>query len=121
MMNEIILLLIVGIVAGLLAGLFGVGGGIIVIPALIYIFGMNQHQAQGTSIAFLLLPVGILAFMNYYRAGYINIKFAAILAATFVIGGYFGSKIALNIPVDNLKRVFAVFMILVGIKMLFSK
>ncbi|MDD4149068.1 MAG: sulfite exporter TauE/SafE family protein [Bacteroidales bacterium] len=121
MMNEIILLIIIGIVAGVLAGLFGVGGGIIVIPALIYIFGMNQHQAQGTSIAFLLLPVGILAFMNYYRAGYINIKFAAILAAAFVIGGYFGSKVALNIPDTNLKKVFAVFIILVGVKMLFSK
>ncbi len=120
-MNEIILLLIVGIAAGVLAGLFGVGGGIIVIPALIYIFGMTQHQAQGTSIGLLLLPVGILAFMNYYRAGYINVKFALILAAAFVVGGYFGSKLAINIPNINLKRIFAVFVILVGLKMLFGK
>lgn len=120
-MNEIILLIIVGIVAGVLAGLFGIGGGIVVIPALIYIFGMSQHQAQGTSIAFLLLPVGILAFMNYYREGYINIKFAAILAVAFVIGGYFGSKLAITIPEVGLKKIFAVFIILVGFKMLFGK
>ncbi len=120
-MNEIILLIIIGIIAGVLAGLFGIGGGIVIIPALIYLFGMNQHQAQGTSIAFLLLPVGILAFMNYYKAGHINIKYAAILAATFVIGGYFGSKLAINISDINLKRFFAVFIILVGIRMLFTK
>ncbi|MDD2387396.1 MAG: sulfite exporter TauE/SafE family protein [Bacteroidales bacterium] len=120
-MNEIILLLIVGVLAGVLAGLFGVGGGIIVIPALIYIFGMTQHQAQGTSIGLLLLPVGILAFMNYYRAGYINVKFVLILAAAFVVGGYFGSKLAINVANINLKRIFAVFVILVGVKMLFGK
>jgi hypothetical protein len=82
---------------------------------------MNQHQAQGTSIAFLLLPVGILAFMNYYREGYINIKFAAVLAVAFVIGGYFGSKLAITLPEVSLKKIFAVFIILVGFKMLFGK
>ena len=120
-MNEIILLIIIGIVAGVFAGLFGIGGGVVVIPALIYIFGMNQHQAQGTSIAFLLLPVGILAFMNYYREGHINIKFAAILAIAFVIGGYFGSKLAISLPEVSLKKIFAGFIILIGFKMLFGK
>jgi len=120
-MNEILLLILIGILAGIMGGLFGVGGGLIVIPALIFLFGMTQHEAQGTSIAFLLLPVGILAFMNYYKAGHIDIKYALILAVAFVIGGWLGSKIAINISDINLKKIFAVFMILVGIRMLFWK
>ncbi len=120
-MNEILLLILVGTIAGILGGLFGIGGGIIVIPILIFVFGMSQHQAQGTSVAFLLLPVGIFAFINYYKAGYINIKYAAILAVTFVIGGWLGSKIAINISDINLKKIFAVFIIIVGIRMLFWK
>lgn len=106
--------------AGLLGGLFGVGGGIIVIPALVYILGMTQHQAQGTSVAFMLLPVGLLAFINYYKAGYINIKYAAILAIAFFIGAYFGSKIALNLSNDSLRKIFAVLVIITGIKLFFD-
>jgi hypothetical protein len=119
--SEIALLIIAGILAGIAGGLFGVGGGIIVIPMLIYVFGLTQHEAQGTSLAFLLAPIGILAFMNYYKAGHVNIKYAAILAATFIIGSYFGSKWAIKIPSDIMKKVFAVFMIIVGIKMLTGK
>jgi len=120
-MNEIILLVIIGLISGVAGGMFGIGGGIIVIPALIYFMGMTQHQAQGTSTAFLLLPVGLLAFLNYYKQGQVNIKYAAILAATFFIGGYFGSKLAINISDINLKRAFAVLMILAGIKLLIGK
>jgi hypothetical protein len=119
--SEIALLIVAGILAGIAGGLFGVGGGIIVIPMLIYVFGLTQHEAQGTSLAFLLAPIGILAFMNYYKAGHVNIKYAAILAATFIIGSYFGSKWAIKIPSDIMKKVFAVFMIIVGIKMLTGK
>jgi len=119
--SEIALLIVAGVLAGIAGGLFGVGGGIIVIPMLIYVFGLTQHEAQGTSLAFLLAPIGILAFMNYYKAGHVNIKYAAILAATFVIGSYFGSKWAIKIPSDIMKKVFAVFMIIVGIKMLTGK
>lgn len=119
--SEIALLIVAGVLAGIAGGLFGVGGGIIVIPMLIYVFGLTQHEAQGTSLAFLLAPIGILAFMNYYKAGHVNIKYAAILAATFIIGSYFGSKWAIKIPSDIMKKVFAVFMIIVGIKMLTGK
>lgn len=120
-MNEIILLIITGLVAGMLGGMFGVGGGIVVIPALIFIFGMTQHQAQGTSTAFMLLPVGLLAFINYYKAGHINIKYASILAITFFVGSYFGSKLAINISDTSLKKIFSIFIILAGIKMFFGK
>ncbi|HOK37777.1 MAG: sulfite exporter TauE/SafE family protein [Bacteroidales bacterium] len=119
-MNEIILLILIGLAAGMLGGLFGVGGGIIVIPALIYLLGMTQHQAQGTSVAFMLLPVGLLAFINYYKNGYINIKFAAILAAAFFVGAFFGSKIAINLSSDTLKKMFAVLVIITGIKLFFD-
>lgn len=120
-MNEIILLIITGLIAGMLGGMFGVGGGIVVIPALIFIFGMTQHQAQGTSTAFMLLPVGMLAFINYYKAGHINIKYASILAITFFVGSYFGSKLAINISETSLKKIFSIFIILAGIKMFFGK
>jgi uncharacterized membrane protein YfcA len=119
-MNEIILLILIGLAAGMLGGLFGVGGGIIVIPALIYLLGMTQHQAQGTSVAFMLLPVGLLAFINYYKNGYINIKFAAILAAAFFVGAFFGSKIAINLSSDTLKKMFPVLVIITGIKLFFD-
>lgn len=120
-MNEIILLIITGLIAGMLGGMFGVGGGIVVIPALIFIFGMTQHQAQGTSTAFMLLPVGLLAFINYYKAGHINIKYASILAITFFVGSYFGSKFAISISETSLKKIFSIFIILAGIKMFFGK
>ncbi len=120
-MNEIILLIVIGLITGMMGGMFGVGGGIVVIPALIFFFGMTQHQAQGTSTAFMLLPVGLLAFMNYYKAGHINIKFAAILAVTFFVGSYFGSKFAINLSDTVLKKIFAVFIILAGLKMLIWK
>ncbi len=118
--NEILFLLLVGLISGILSGFFGVGGAVVVIPALIFMFGLSQHEAQGTSIAFLLAPVGILAAINYHKAGFINYKYAAILAVAFVVGGYFGSKFALNIQGDNLKKIFAVFIILMGIRLFFK-
>jgi uncharacterized membrane protein YfcA len=119
--NDIIILIVIGLVTGVFGGMFGVGGGIIIIPALVFFFGFTQQQAQGTSTAFMLLPVGLLAFMNYYKAGQINIKYAAILAVTFFIGGYFGSKLAISISDTVLKKIFAAFIVLVGIKMFFGK
>ncbi|HOZ30143.1 MAG TPA: sulfite exporter TauE/SafE family protein [Bacteroidales bacterium] len=120
-MNELIILILVGLLAGVMSGLFGIGGGVVVIPALVFIFGMTQHQAQGTSTALLLLPVGLLAFINYYKAGHINIKYAAIIACAFFIGAFFGSKLAINMSDLTLKRIFAIVMILISIKMFFDK
>jgi uncharacterized protein len=122
--QTIIILLLVGLAAGLLGGVVGVGGGIIIVPALVYFLGFNQHTAQGTSLGLIMLPVGILGFLNYYyscqKAGTpINFTVIGILAIAFVIGSFFGSKVALSLPQDILKKGFAILLILVAIKMLF--
>jgi len=117
--QTVLLLLLVGLLAGVLSGLVGVGGGIIVVPALILILGFTQQQAQGTSLGLLLLPVGILAVWNYYQKGQIDIKVVLIMAVAFTIGGWLGSKIALSISQAALKKVFASVLVIVGLKMLF--
>jgi uncharacterized membrane protein YfcA len=120
-MSAIIILLCIGLFAGVLSGMVGVGGGIIIVPALIYFLSMSQHQAQGTSLAVLLLPAGIFAVYNYYSAGFVDIKSTLLIAATFVIGGFIGSKIAISIDQALVKKIFAVFLLLVAMKMLFWK
>jgi len=117
--QTIALIILVGLAAGMLSGLVGVGGGIIIVPALIYILGFNQHQAMGTSLGILLLPAGILAVMNYYKKGYIDMKVVIILFVGFIIGGYFGSKISLGMQESVLRKIFAVVLIFIAGKMLF--
>jgi uncharacterized membrane protein YfcA len=117
--QTVILLLAVGLVSGMLSGLIGVGGGIIIVPALILVLGYSQQEAQGTSLGLLLLPVGLLAVYNYYKKGFIDIKVVLIMSAAFIIGGWLGSKLALNISQAALKRVFAVVLVAVAAKMLF--
>ncbi len=114
-------LIVIGIITGVAAGMLGIGGAIIMVPALVFIMGLTQHQAQGTSLAVMLPPIGIIAAYNYYKAGEVNLKFALILAAAFIIGSFFGSKLALNIPQHTLKKIFAILLLLVSLKMLFSK
>jgi uncharacterized protein len=115
----IILLIITGIAAGLMGGLVGIGGGLIIVPALIYLLGYGQHQAQGTSLALIMLPVGIFGVLQYYKAGHININVVLLLAVGFLLGSFLGSKIALSIPQATIKKVFAIFLIVIAIKMLF--
>jgi len=117
--QTILLLAIIGLAAGILSGMIGIGGGIIIVPALVFVLGFTQQQAQGTSLGLLLLPVGILAVMNYYKQGYIDVKVVAIMCITFVAGGWLGSKIALSLPQETVKKIFAVILILVAFKMLF--
>src|SRR6476661_5589805 len=114
----VVILLIIGLLAGMLSGLIGVGGGIIIVPALIYFLGFTQHEAQGTSLGLLLLPIGILAVLNYYQKGYIDIKYVGIMAVGFLLGGYLGSKLALSISELALKRIFAVVLFYTAFKML---
>ena len=122
MSTSMILILIgIGILTGVMAGMLGIGGAIIMIPALVFILGISQQTAQGTSLAVMLPPVGILAAYNYYKAGQVNIKFAIILAVFFLVGSYFGSKLALTLPQNVLKKVFGVLLLLVALRMLFSK
>ena len=109
----------IGIVAGMLRGIVGIGGGIIIVPALVFFLGFSQLKAQGTSLGILLLPVGILAVIQFYKQGYIDMKTVGIVACSFVVGGYLGSKIALALPQETVKKVFAVLLLLISIKMFF--
>ena len=117
-MQIVLMLVVIGLAAGMLSGLIGVGGGIIIVPALIFFLGFNQHEAQGTSLGLLLLPIGILAVFNYYQRGYIDVKYVLIMAGGFLIGGYLGSKLALTISELALKRIFAIILFYTAFKML---
>lgn len=121
-MLNIVILLLIGIAAGILSGMFGVGGGVIIVPSLIFFLGMTQHEAQGTSLGLMLLPIGILAAYNYYQSGNLDIKAGLIISLAFVAGGYIGSKISLGIDEVLLKRLFGLLMLFVALKLvLFSK
>jgi len=120
-MFQISILLLIGLLSGIASGFLGVGGGIIVIPMLVGILGYSQLQAQGTSLALLLPPIGILAVMNYYKAGQINIKAALIMCVSFVIGSFLSSKYAVHLPEQIIKKVFAVFLMVYAIKLFFGK
>jgi len=119
--SMLLILLGIGIISGVMAGMLGIGGAIVMIPALVFFIGFSQQTAQGTSLAVMLPPIGIIAAYNYYKAGEVNIKFALILAAAFLFGSYFGSKLALNLPQEALKKIFGILLLLVAAKMLFSK
>lgn len=114
----VILILLIGLAAGVLSGLVGVGGGLIIVPALIFFLGFSQHQAQGTSLGLLLLPVGILAVINYYNKGNVDVKVVAIMSVAFIAGGWLGSKLALRLPEDTVKKIFAVFLFYSAFKLL---
>jgi uncharacterized protein len=115
----IIVLCLVGLAAGILGGLVGVGGGIIIVPSLIYFLGFSQKEAQGTSLGILLLPVGILGVLQFYKAGYVDMRTVWLVSFGFLVGSYFGSKIALSFPQETMKKIFAILMILIALKMLF--
>jgi uncharacterized protein len=118
---NIFLFILIGIVAGVLSGMFGIGGGVIIVPALVFLCGFSQLKAQGTSLAILLPPVGILAFIEYYKKGQTNLQAGIIIAIFLIIGSIFGAKLSQILPVSILKKGFGVFMILVSLKMIFSK
>jgi uncharacterized membrane protein YfcA len=112
---------LIGLAAGILAGMVGVGGGIVIVPALVYLFGMDQHTAQGTSLAVLLPPTGLFAFVRYYHAGHVDLKVAALVVLGLLIGGWFGGGWAQQLSGPGLRKGFAVFMVLAGLKMFFQK
>ncbi len=117
--QTILILVIVGVAAGMLGGLVGVGGGIIIVPSLIYFLSFSQKSAQGTSLGLLLLPVGILGVLQYYKQGHVDFRVVAIIAIGFLLGSYFGSKIALSLPQETVKKIFAILLLVIGFKMLF--
>jgi uncharacterized protein len=117
--QSVIIVILIGVAAGMLSGLVGIGGGLVIVPALVYFLGFSQHTAQGTSLAMILLPVGIFAVIFYYKQGHVDLKVVWLLAAGFIIGSIAGSKVALNLPQETVKKMFAILMILIAIKMLF--
>ena len=117
--NTIIILIIIGFATGVLGGMVGVGGGVILVPALVFILGFSQLDAQGTSLALIMFPVGLLAVIQYYKQGHVDFNIVFLLAIGFVIGSFFGSKISLSIPQQTVKRIFAILMLVIAVKMLF--
>ncbi len=117
--TTVLILLAIGLFSGMLGGMVGIGGGIVIVPALIYFLGFSQLNAQGTSLALIMFPVGVLGVINYYKQGHIDFNIVFILAAGFVIGSFLGSKFAMNIPQVFVKKCFAILMIVIAIKMLF--
>jgi len=118
-LQTVLIIIMVGVAAGMLSGLVGVGGGIIIVPALVFFIGFSQKTAQGTSLALIMFPVGILGVLQYYKQGHVDYRVVAILAIGFLAGSYFGSKIALSLPQETVKKIFAVLMIIIAVKMLF--
>lgn len=116
-MSELTLLGI-GLAAGVAAGMFGIGGGLIIVPALVFLLGLKEKQAIGTSLAALIPPVGLLGAAEYYRGGYINIKYAALIAIGLFIGAYFGARIVIALPDAVIRRVYAVFLLVIAGRML---
>jgi uncharacterized membrane protein YfcA len=112
---------LVGLIGGTLSGLTGLGGGFIMVPLLVYLFGMSQHNAQGTSLAVLLPPLGLLAFMQYYRNGHVDVRIAVLVALGFFFGGYAGGYAAQLLPGPLLRKGFAVVMALIACDMFFRK
>lgn len=119
-METVIYLILIGLAAGVLGGMVGIGGGVLIVPALVLILGLTQHQSQGISLAMMIFPVGILGVINYYKKGYVDFRYAGLLAVGFFVGSYIGSKFSLSLPQDTVRKIFAVVMILLAIKLLFS-
>ena len=113
--------ILLGLIAGVFGGMFGIGGGTILIPAMVYFFGLTQHQAQGTTLAIMVPPIGLLAAWRYYQSGNVKLGMAALICAGFLAGGYFGASLVQNLPELLMKRMFGVFLMLVALKMIFTK
>lgn len=120
-MTDIVVFVLIGLTAGILGGVFGLGGGLIVVPALMFVSGFTQLRAQGTSLAVMLPPVGLLAFLTYYRNGNVDVKAGIVICVTLFIGALFGARMAQVVNPDLLRKGFAIFMILVSLKMLLGK
>jgi len=120
-MTQLVLFVLLGALAGVLAGLLGIGGAVLVVPMLVYGFGWEQHMAQGTTLAMLIPPIGILAAWQYYQAGHVDLKVAGLLCLGFFIGGYFGGLFANQLPAPVLRKIFGVVLLLISLKMIIGK
>ncbi len=113
--------IVLGLVVGIISGVIGIGGGVLFVPALLFLFGLSQHQAQGTTLALLVPPIGLLAAWTYYRQGYVNVEMAAFICIGFFVGGLIGAKIATALPSHVLEKIFGVALLLIAIKMILGK
>jgi uncharacterized membrane protein YfcA len=120
-MMNILLLLLLGLAAGILSGLLGIGGGIIIIPCLVFIFGLSQHAAQGTTLALMVPPIGLLAAWTYYKQGHVDLRIAVLICLGFFVGGLFGAKLAGAFNPVLLKRLFGVLLLITAVKMMWGR
>jgi uncharacterized protein len=120
-MGNSILYILLGLGAGMLSGVVGIGGGVFIVPALVFLFGFSQQQAQGTTLALLVPPIGILAAWTYYQHGFVNLQAALFIAAGFIAGSFYGARFVSGIPNSSLEKIFGVFLVMVGLKMIFGK
>jgi len=112
--------LLVGLIAGVLSGMIGIGGGIFIVPALVYLFGYSQHMAQGTTLAMLIPPIGILAALTYYKQGHVNLPVAGLLCLGFVLGGLIGAKFAVGCTEIVLRKTFGACLLTISLYMIFK-
>jgi uncharacterized protein len=115
------ILILIGLSAGALGGILGIGGGLILIPGLVLFLGLDQHTAIGTSLAVLLPPIGLFAAYNYYKAGAVNLKYGLIVAVAFMVGSFFSSKVALMLPEIIVRRTFSILLLVISVRMFFAK
>ena len=121
MMNESVPLILVGLAAGILSGLIGIGGGVVIVPALVILFGYSQHKAEGTTLALMVPPIGILAVLPYFRQGHVDVRAGALICLGFLAGGWIGGNLANSLSTIVLQRVFAISLLLIAGRMFFAK
>ena len=120
-MPKEILFILLGLIAGVFSGVVGLAGGVIIIPTLVFLFGLSQQQAQGTTLALMVPPIGLLAAYTYYQQGFVDIKIAGFICIGFVLGGWLGAKIAVSLPQNILQKIFALSLFFISLKMFFAK
>ncbi len=120
-MINIILYILIGLLSGTISGLIGIGGGVIIVPSLIYLFKLSQQQAQGTTLALLVPPIGLLAAWTYYKQGFVNLNMAIFICLGFFIGGLIGAKIAIGLSSEILRKLFGFALFLISLHMIFTK
>lgn len=118
--STILILIFIGLAAGTMSGFVGIGGGMVIVPGLVFLLGASQMLAQGTSLAMLMFPVGILGVYNYYKAGNVNFNYVLIMGAAFILGSYFGSKYALKISEHKVKLIFGIFLLYLAVKLIWG-
>ena len=120
-MSDVILYVLLGLIAGALSGLIGIGGGVIIVPALVLLFGLSQHQAQGTTLALMVPPIGILEAWTYYQEGLVDLRIAGFVCLGFLLGGLVGAKLATSLSNTLLERIFGLALLVIALKMILSK